>query len=104
MKMNETFRTQSASPDNRPMASNVSVLDGGVRIRTSKQSVFDMARTISSEDGSLRSRLFGKPVEMIRREAARAFARHGVALNGITLDDYARSVASGKDYRFVVAF
>ncbi len=89
---------------NAPTIVGISVMGGGVRIHTRKQSAFEVARRISGEDGSLRSRMQGMPLERIRTEAARAFARHGVMLSGITLDDYARSVADGQDYRFVVAY
>lgn len=82
----------------------VSVIGGGVRIHTRKQSAFDVARGISDEDDVLRARFSHAPLATIRNAAQKAFARHGVNLNGITLDEYAHSVANGTDYRFVVAY
>lgn len=95
---------KASDPAARPAIVGISTLGRGVRIYVRKQAVFDVARGVSNEDNALRARLTGRPVEQIREEAARAFARQGVNLSGMSLEDYARSVADGSDYRFVVAF
>lgn len=79
-------------------------LHGGARIRVAKNAVFDVARNLAASDKSFREGYKGEPVSAVERTASKIFSRLGISLKGADLRNYARSVVSGDDYRFVIAY
>lgn len=74
------------------------------KIMTNKNAIFDMAKRVSQSDATLRNEYSGQPVDEFTKHAKYAFQNQGIRLTKQDLENYVRSVASGKDYRFVVAY
>jgi hypothetical protein len=74
------------------------------KIMTNKSNIFDMAKRVSESDASLRNEYSGQSVDDFAQHVRYAFQSQGIRLTREDLDNYVRSVASGKDYRFVVAY
>jgi hypothetical protein len=71
---------------------------------TNKSNIFDMAKRVSESDATLRNEYSGQSVDEFTQYARYAFQNQGIRLTRQDLENYVHSVASGKDYRFVVAY
>ncbi|MCI1901320.1 MAG: hypothetical protein LKI93_01105 [Bifidobacteriaceae bacterium] len=74
------------------------------KIMTNKSNIFDMAKRVSESDATLRNEYSGQSVDDFAQRAQYAFQSQGIRMTRQDLENYVRSVASGKDYRFVVAY
>ena len=74
------------------------------KIKTNKSSIFEVAKRVSLSDQALRNKYSGQSVNEFEQLAKYAFLDQGIRLTKHDLENYVRSVASGKDYRFVVAY